>query len=225
MLIHKANSKMTNQINATELAKRSSKANWAFTTTSEFYLFALIDKNVFFTSLFILIRAVVAEQFSTLSRALNLNRPNILGVVVSYILNLSASNFFRTSRRLLIKKGWESHFLLSISKNDCTVRRIAKIWAIVHSDRISVISPIPHWNFRKYGFWCPACYYFLWLPTFLFGIICEQCAVTSTTLLLAELEMSILITLIPADVCESFVLCEIFFCQDDVNIPPLVLIL
>ena len=218
----KANSKMTNQINATELAKSSSKAKWAFTTNSVFYLFALIDKNVFFTSLFILIRAVVAEQFSTLFRALNLNRPNLLGVVVSYILNF-ASSFFRNSGSVLFRKGWESHFLSYSSTNDCTVRRIAKIWAIVHSDRIT--SPIPQWNFRKYGFWCPAWHYFLWLPTFLFGIICEQWAVTSTTLLLAELEMSILITLIPADVCESFVLCEIFFCQVDGNIPPLVLIL
>jgi len=166
-----------------------------------------------------IIWAIVADQLSTV----NLNRPNLLGVTKSCIINsYDVAIYVQNWRnRSDFVHERESHFLFSPSGNDCTLKRIAIIWVIVHSDSIIEFRSIYHCNFRKYGLCCPIFQCYFILSTFLGGIICEQRAVTSNmnirSIWLAEFEMSILITFVPTDVCES-AFCKIFTCQGLVNI-------
>ena len=194
-------------------------ANWVFTITG-LNCTALMNKGPIRMLLVIpMIWAIVADQLSTL----NLNRPDFLGVTKSDIINSKTIYVHNLRNRSDFVLGWESHFLFpfSITPNDCTLKRIAIIWVIVHSDRIMNFSPIHHCNFRKYGFCCPIFQCYFILSTFLGGIICEQRAVTSNmnirSIWLAEFEMSILITFVPTDVCES-AFCEIFTCPGLGNI-------
>jgi len=207
---HRVNSKMMKLVNAAELAPINFDANWAF------LIITLIS-----TALILVIRTikfictVVGERCITL----NLNRPNQLGkVVIVYIIDFSPFQILRSRSDYMIK-WWESHFLRStILENDCIEIRIAILWVIVHSDRIWGFSSINHCNFRKYGICCPTFQSFFTLSTFLFAIICEQCAITSSsTLWLAEFEISILITFITTDVCESAI-------YEIINCPGLVFI-
>jgi len=201
----------------TKVAIWNLDANWVFTITGLNCTALMFKGPIRMLLVLPMIWAIVADQLFTL----NLNRPDLLGVTKSDIINSKMFYVHNLRNRSDIELGWESHFLHIIGGNDCTLKRIAIIWVIVHSDSIIEFRSIYHCNFRKYGLCCPIFQCYFILSTFLGGIICEQRAVTSNmnirSIWLAEFEMSILITFVPTDVCES-AFCKIFTCQGLVNI-------